>query len=350
MRVKLLTAVLIVTMLSGFPAEAQVDLVREEHLMSSMGIVGFDPDTGEVGVASASRVFAVGYVMTHVRAGVGAIAAMGGAPYKDGSLMLDWMEEGETPAEVLDRLRERYDNIGQLSIVDVEGRSAAVTNPNSSEWKGHRIGKNYAASGNILAGPDVVDGFANTFESTEGSGLPLAERLLRALEAADRAGGDARGRLGAALQVYKSGAGFRGTDILVDLRVDDSPNAIDDLRYLFERWRVERAQEYGARMILQTHGADVALLQKWLLKLGYVRRDDAEVFEENGKPRGIFNDATVAAVLRFKEKHGLGSSRAANRETVVKMIDILEDRLRGQGATSFWKDFQQLEIVRRKEP
>ena len=91
-------------------------------------------------------------------------------------------------------------------------------------------------------------------------------------------------------------------------------------------------------------------LQEWLMKLGYVQGDDLEVFDENGKPRGIFNDATVAAILRFKENYELGSSRAANRETVVKMIDILEDRMRGQGVNSFWKDFQQLEIVGPKEP
>ncbi len=337
MRRKYMIVALAATLLSALPAGAQVDLTREEHLMSSMGIVGYDPDTGEVGVASASRVFAVGYVMTHVRAGVGAIATMGGAPYKDGPLMLDWMEEGATPEEVTARLRERYDNIGQMSIVDVAGRSTAVTNPNSSEWKGHRIGDNYATSGNILAGPEVVDGFADTFEATVGSGLPLAERLLRALEAADQAGGDARGRLGAALQVYKPGAGFGGTDILVDLRVDDSPNAIDDLRYLYERWRVVRAREYGTRMILQTQGADVGRLQTWLLELGYVEADNRGVFDEGGQPRGIFNDATVEAVLRFKQDHQLGSGRSVNRETVVKMIDILQDRARGQGVTSFWK-------------
>ena len=338
MRGKCMIAALAAILLSALLAGAQVDLTREEHLMSSMGIVGYDPGTGEVGVAAASRVFAVGYVMTHVRAGVGAIATMGGAPYKDGPLMLDWMEEGATPEEVTERLRERYGNIGQMSIVDVTGRSTAVTNPNSSEWKGHRIGNNYATSGNILAGPEVVDGFANTFEATAGSGLPLAERLLRALEAADRAGGDARGRLGAALQVYKPGAGFGGTDILVDLRVDDSPNAIDDLRYLYERWRVQRGREYGTRMILQTQGPDVGRLQEWLLELAYVEADNRAVFDERGQGRGIFNDATVEAVLRFKQDHQLGSGRSVNRATVIKMIDILQDRARGQGVTSFFKE------------
>ncbi len=78
--------------------------------------------------------FAVGYVMAHVRAGVGAVATMGGAPYKDGPLMLDWMEDGASPEEVLERLRQRYDHIGQMSIVDAKGRSVAATeNPNLSD-------------------------------------------------------------------------------------------------------------------------------------------------------------------------------------------------------------------------
>ena len=191
------------------PAFSQIDATREDQVMGSLGIAAYDPETGEVGVACASPVFAVGYVMAHVRAGVGAVATMGGAPYKDGPLMLDWMEDGASPEDVLERLRQRYDHIGQMSLVDAKGRSVAATeNPNLSDWNGQRVGKNYAASGNILAGPNVVAGFGDSFESTAGSGLPLAERLMRALEAATRAGGDARGQMGAVLQVYKPGSGL----------------------------------------------------------------------------------------------------------------------------------------------
>ncbi len=336
---KPVVVLMFVALFMALPVLAQVDLTREEHLMSSLGIAGFDPETGEIGVACASRVFAVGYVMAHVRAGVGAVATMGGAPYKDGPLMLDWMEEGASLDQVVERLRQRYPHVGQMSMVDAGGRSLAVTeNPNLSDWHGQRFGKNYAASGNILAGPGVVDGFADTFERTEGSGLPLAERLMMALEAADRAGGDARGRMGAIIQVYKPGAGYRGTGLYLDLRVDDSPNAIDDLRYLYERWKVERLQEYGSRMILQTQGADVARLQTWLVELGHAEPDDPELFDASGKPRGIFDDATVDAVLAFKREHDLGEGRNANRETILKMIEILGNRARGRGVTSFWKE------------
>lgn len=315
------------------PATAQEVAVREDALMSSMSIVGFDPTTGELGIAMASRFFAVAPIATHVRAGVAAIAAMGGAPYKDGEEMLDWLEQGATPEQVLARLRERYPDIGQINIVDAQGRSVSTTGA-ASEWKGHRYGKHYATAGNILAGPQVVAAFADTFEQTDGTGLPLAERLMRSLEAADRAGGDARGRMGATLRVYQRGRGPFGTDLYLDLRVDDTAHSIDDVRDLYERWKVERVQQYGSRMIQQTQGNDVQQLQRWLLALGYVVPDDRAVFDEKGQPQGVFNDATAGAVIAFRTDHELGSAPSANREVILKMIEILDDRARGRGAPS----------------
>ena len=324
MRISAAVAVAILLAVSGASSADAQELQRDDDLMSSMGIVGYDPETGEVGIAMASRFFAVGYVAIHARGGVGAIATMGGAPYKDGPLMLDWLEQGATPEQVLERLRETYDNIGQIALVDAEGRSIATTSETSSEWKGHRWGENYATAGNILAGPQVVDGFAETFEETAGSGLPLAERLMMALEAADAAGGDARGRMAAGLKVYQPGAGFGGTDLYLDVRVDDSPNSISDLRDLYERWKVERLQQYGTRMIQQTNGADVGKLQDWLVQLGYLERSNRQVFDGQGRPMGVFNDATVSAVVAFKEDHELGSDSSANREVIIKMIDLLD--------------------------
>lgn len=325
-----LVAALVVTLTA--PALAQ-QAEREDAIMSSMSIVGFDPATGELGIAMASRFFAVAPIATHVRAGVGAIATMGGAPYKDADQMLDWLQQGASPEEVLERLRERYPDIGQINIVDAQGRSLSTTGA-ASEWKGHRYGMNYAAAGNILAGPQVVAAFADTFEKTVGSGLPLAERLMRSLEAADAAGGDARGRMGATLRVYRAGAGPFGTDLFLDVRVDDSPHAIEEIRDLYERWKAERMQQYGSRMIEQTQGGDVQQLQRWLRDLGYVAADDPAVFDAKGQPRGVFNDATAAAVLAFKADYQLGSAPSANREVILKMVALLEDRAGGRGATS----------------
>lgn len=296
------------------PASAQV-VDHSDHAISSMSIAGFDPETGELGIAMASRFFAVAPIAVHVRAGVGAIATMGGSPYKDAGEMLDWIEQGASPEQVLNRLRQRYTHIGQINIVDAKGRSISTTGLERM-WKGHRYGKHYAAAGNILAGPEVVDAFANTFERTASSGMPLAGRLLAALEAADRAGGDARGRMGATLVVKKKGAGVFGTDDYVNLRVDDSSSAIHDLKNLYYRWKSIRAQEPGYRVMEQSRGNDVKWLQNALADLGYLTRDNRAVFDEKAEPVGVLNNATADALARYRRDHNLGDSPSAGLETV----------------------------------
>ena len=308
--------------LGSAPASAQ-EKARDDWMspISSLSIVGFDPETGEVGVAMASRFFAVAPIAVHVRAGVGAVATMGGSPYKDADEMLDWLEEGVAPREIIDRLHARYGDSwggGQINIVDVQGRSYSATGT-ETWWKGSRFGTNYATAGNILAGPEVVDGFADTFEATEGSGLPLAERLLRSLEAADRAGGDARGRMGATLVVKSPGGGVFGIDDYVNLRVDNSRRAIHDLRVLYHRWRSIRAQEPGLRVMEQSRGDDVAWLQEALVELGYATRDDRGLFDADGEPLGVLNDATGRVLSRWKRNHNMGGGPSAGREVFDRM-------------------------------
>ena len=309
---------------SGGPPEASAQQTQPSTLatapdldMSSMSIVGFDPETGDLGIALASRFFAVAPVAAHVRAGVGAVATMGGAPYADAETMLDWLEAGATPAEVLERLRERHpEGIGQINIVDALGRSVSTTSRSQARmWRGHRFGENYAAAGNVLAGPEVVEAFARSFEGSEGRSLPLAERLLAALEAADAAGGDARGRMGATLIVKRAGAGYQGVDDLVNLRVDDSRHAVLDLRKLHHRWRDIRGQEPGARTVEQARGRDVQWLQRSLRELGYLTGREPSVFAD-GEAVGLFDDVTADAVARFKTDRGLGASPSAGLETV----------------------------------
>ena len=258
--------------------------------MSSMSIVGFDADTGDVGIALASRFFAVGPIAAHVRAGVGAVATMGSSPFKDAPEMLQWLAEGASPDDVLARLRARYADIGQINIVDAKGRSASTTSTTtSSMWKGSRVGKHYAAAGNILAGPEVVAAFGDTFERSAASGLPLADRLLAALDAADRAGGDARGRMGATLIVKRKGAGYAGTDDLVNLRVDDSSNAVNDLKRLYIRWKeIARPGSQASGSSSRRGRGRVHWLQQALLDLGYLEATNRAVFDEKGQaPRAV---------------------------------------------------------------
>ena len=293
-----------------------------------MSIVGYDPDTGDIGIALASRFFAVAPIAAHVRADVGAVATMGGAPYAEAETMLEWLEEGLSPANVLDRLRQRHpEGIGQINIVDAQGRSISTTSPTqASMWKGHKYGKHYASAGNILGGPEVVDAFANTFEATKAIGLPLAERLLQALEAADRAGGDARGQMGATLIVKRAGAGRFGMDNLVNLRIDDSRNAIIELRKLYMRWKDEHAEVPGFRIMGMTRGRDVQWLQTNLNTLGYLDGDEETVFDEEGTANGLFEDATANAVSRYKRDHNLGGSPSAGLETVNSIRAEMEER------------------------
>ena len=309
-------------------ATAQVSAQEPDDGMSSMSIVGYDPDTSDVGIALASRFFAVAPIAAHVRADVGAVATMGGAPYADAESMLDWLEEGLSPDDVLDRLRQRHPaGIGQINIVDAQGRSISTTSETQAGmWKGHKYGKHYAAAGNILAGPQVVDAFADTFEVTEAMGLPLAERLLQALEAADRAGGDVRGRMGATLIVKRAGAGRFSMDNLVNLRVDDSRNAIIELRKLYMRWKDVGGEVPGFRIMGMTRGRDVGWLQTNLRTLGYLDGDEETIFDAEGNANGLFEDVTADAVSRYKRDHNLGGSPSAGLETVNSIRNEIEGR------------------------
>lgn len=330
-RVRVLFRILPLILAFFAPAsQAQFRPAADDHAASSMSIAGYDPETGEVGIAMASRFFAVAPIAVHVRAGVGAVATMGGSPYKDADEMLDWMQAGASPDEVVARLRQRYpQNIGQMNIVDVKGRSVSTTG-NERMWKGHKFGKYYAAAGNILAGPEVVDAFAATFEQTQGSGLPLAERLLRALEAADRAGGDARGRMGATLVVKKKrpgGVGPQNTDDYVNLRIDDSSSAIQELRVLYHHWQSIRNQEPGFRVMEQSRGRDVKWVQESLAKLGYLSPADRAIFDDKGEGNGVLNAATAAGLVRFRRDHGIGAGAAVGLEAINVILRELGGRL-----------------------
>jgi len=117
----------------------------------------------------------------------------------------------------------------QVAIVDRQGRTAAFTGKETVDWKGHLIGNDYVALGNMLAGKGVVESMAKTFEATRGR---LADRLLRALESGQEAGGDKRGRASAALLVVNEK--WRGSRPAIDLRVDEHQDPVKELRRIFE--------------------------------------------------------------------------------------------------------------------
>ena len=206
-------------------------------------IVGADLEAGEVGCAVQSKYFAVGAVVPWAQAGVGAVATQAAGVAAYGARVLERLEAGAEPAEALrlvladDEARETR----QLGVVTADGRSASFTGSECNEWAGDAQGAGFAAQGNILAGPEVVAEMERAFEKTGG---PLAERLMAALEAAEAAGGDRRGRQSAAMVVERAGAGAgspEGIDRVVDLRVDDHPEPIEELRRLLgiqTSWRL----------------------------------------------------------------------------------------------------------------
>lgn len=197
---------------------------------STFSIVAADPESGEVGVAVASRFFAVGTVVPHARAGVGAVATQSYANTDFGPHGLSLLSHGNPPKQVLEVLlgNDKGRTRRQVGLVTAEGKSASYTGSDCNAWAGGRSGPNYAVQGNILTGEKVVVEMEKAFLST--AGKPLGERLFAAIEAGDAAGGDSRGKQSAALLVCRKGGGYGGyTDRAIDIRVDDNPDPIAEL-------------------------------------------------------------------------------------------------------------------------
>lgn len=200
---------------------------------STFSIAAADPATGEVGVAVASRFFAVGTVVPWAKANVGAVATQASANTSFGPDGLDLMARGLTAGEALkvllrgDEGRERR----QVGLVTASGDAATFTGSGANAWAGGRKGPNYAVQGNILVGEAVVEAMERSFLAS--AGRPLAERLLAALAAGDAAGGDSRGRQSAALLVCRAKGGYNGfSDRAVDVRVDDHADPFRELARL----------------------------------------------------------------------------------------------------------------------
>lgn len=195
----------------------------------TFSIVARDAATGDLAVAVQSKFLAVGAVVPWARAGVGAVATQAFANVAYGPDGLAALAAGATATEALDRLvaADELRSERQAGIVDAAGGAATHTGPHCFRWAGGRTGDGYAAQGNILAGPAVVDALAERFEA---GGLPFPELLVACLADADAAGGDRRGRQSSALLVVRAGGGYGGgNDRWIDLRVEDHADPIGEL-------------------------------------------------------------------------------------------------------------------------
>jgi uncharacterized Ntn-hydrolase superfamily protein len=201
---------------------------------ATFSIVAFDPARQEWGVAVASKFLAAGAVVPWARAGAGAVATQSYANTRFGPEGLDRMAEGlsaeETLAHLLAADPEREKR--QVGLVDRAGRAAAFTGAECLPWAGHRIGEGFCCQGNLLVDARTLEAMAETF--VKATGEP-ADRLVAALLAGDRAGGDRRGRQSAAILVVREGGGYGGfNDRYMDLRVDDDPDPVAKLKDLVE--------------------------------------------------------------------------------------------------------------------
>jgi uncharacterized Ntn-hydrolase superfamily protein len=285
--------------------------------VATFSIVARDAATGELGVAVASKFFAVGTVVPWARAGIGAVATQSFANTTFGWRGLDLLERGATPEEVVDILLRRDDNPDQrqFGIVSSDGSSATYTGSACLAWAGGRNGPEYAIQGNILAGEAVVASMERVFLETKGT---LAERLYAALVAGDREGGDSRGKQSAALLVVKEGAGYGGyTDRAIDIRVDDNPEPFEELGRLLKIAQVNYTWNEAWTLFTEGKGADA---------LPYMERT-ALLAPEDG---GVFYDLAVIRLAAGRPGPALEALRKAlTLEPALKQQAAGDDDLAG---------------------
>jgi len=259
-----------------------------EDIVATFSIVAYDADNGDLGVAVQSKFIAVGSVVPWAKAGIGAIATQSLANTSYGPEGLKLLAEGLAAEETLKKLIAADDqkDLRQAGIVDAKGRSAAFTGKKCFAWAGHICGQNYACQGNILVSKETVEAMAGTFEQSRGD---LASRLVEALAAGQKAGGDRRGRQSAALLVVREKGGYGGfNDRYIDLRVDDHPTPIKELKRLLQLYQMyffksksDELQKIDSPLCQE--------LQELLKRLGYYK----------GEINGILDQSTKEALKNF---------------------------------------------------
>jgi len=258
---------------------------------ATFSIVARDPKTKDLGVAVESKFVAVGSVVPWAQSGVGAVATQSYANPAYAPKALALMRRGIAPKDVVKRLVEKDKDAAQrqVGLVDTRGRAAAFTGKECFNWAGHVVGKGYAIQGNILAGEDVIKSMARAYESTDGD-LPV--RLLAALSAGQRAGGDRRGQQSASLLIVREDGGYGGfNDRWVDVRVDDHPAPIEELIRIFNIYDVTLLSRDDPKDVVELTRDVVREIQSGLARLGFYE----------GPTSGKFDTKTKAAFKAWVE-------------------------------------------------
>jgi uncharacterized Ntn-hydrolase superfamily protein len=283
----------------------------------TFSIVARDPQKGELGIAVQSKFLGVGAVVPWAKAGVGAIATQSWANTSYGPRGLDLLENGLSADEVLTHLTQNDENRAkrQVGIVSVAGKPTTYTGEECFPWAGGYIGEHFACQGNILVGEDTVLAMARTFEETTGL---LCDRLISALAAGQEAGGDSRGQQSAVLLVVKEKGGYEGfNDRFIDLRVDDHPHPIDELRRILQLHKL---------YLFPTDPSDILIIdQKLAVEIQELLTRSGDY---QGKITGTYDESTRNAFRKFSGRENLEERWFEDARIDRIVLEFMRQRLR----------------------
>jgi uncharacterized Ntn-hydrolase superfamily protein len=262
----------------------------------------------------------VGAVVPVAEAGAGAIATQALANTAYGSEALGMLRAGASAGDVVRKLTG--DDPGrderQLGVVDAKGGAAAFTGSKCLDWAGHEVGDGFACQGNILFGPAVVRAMARSYESTAGD---LLDRLLAALAAGQREGGDRRGMQSAAILAVRAGGGYNGgNDRWVDVRVDDHPSPIEELRRIFHLYDMTMLNREDPSTLVPLAGDVARALQHDLGILGYY----------SGRFTGTWDEPSAAAFHRFIGEHNFENRERTDGTVWPSIVEYLRQRAQAE--------------------
>lgn len=323
MKVICFSITIILLNLPGLYAQQKL-LIPDDRLAHTYSIVARDSATGEMAVGVQSHWFSVGTAVPWAEAGVGVVATQSFTNISFGTKGLDLLKSGISPQEALDSLLsvDEGRDYRQVAIMDKQGRVAVHTGKSCIQYAGHKTGDNFSVQANMMLTDKVWPAMAEAFQKNEV--LPLAERVVETLKAAEKAGGDIRGKQSAALIVVKARySGEPWNDRLVDLRVDDHQAPLEELARLL---RVHRAYEHMNKGDLavekgdmekassfykkaaQLYGAENLEMQYWhaitLANNGHMEKAKEilkEVFHKNGHWRELTSRLPQAGLLTVSE-------------------------------------------------
>lgn len=302
----------------------------------TFSIVAIDPRTGETGVIVTTRNPCVGNAVPWVRVGVGAVATQGGTRVEYGNDLLNLIEKGVAPQAAMDQVvaADEGRESRQVGVIDMQGRTAQWTgkrqygSEKQGDWVHMRKGATFAVQGNSLVSPAVVDAVADTFQASDGTVRTLADRMIEALTAGHRLGGDGRhGETQSAAVVVadpRQGRSRRPDKITVNINVCEHPEPLDEVRRIYDT----ASETLGFRRLEQFMGRDVLQLKLMLHALGYYKPGEKTI-PLTGPGALLYTEETVKALDAFRAAQEWGTTVPGFVDR--RVIDRLWGRLKEKG-------------------